>query len=173
MEILTPLADVPIKHMSHSEIYVSPIEAANNEALQRNSMVSVRLSDPRSSIQQKLPSIAQKLEPTQKLEPSRVRFEDDEEQVSVGPKEHTIESRELEAPLDADKAVSYNCSSPTESVVELESDDTPVHVRTGSIDSSVSDSSTHVDWEVLDKNEEQKQRDEGSDAVRTSPLSGM
>lgn len=42
-----------------------------------------------------------------------------------------------------------------------------LHIRTGSIESSSSGESAHVDWEELDKNEKEEQKDECSDDVRT------
>jgi len=169
MEVCTPISEVPFGPAPDFEHDESMVESANHEGILRNSMISVRLSDNQSSAERKRSSEAGNTEPNKKNEHTRVRFEGNEISASAAASETTVvPTRGDEEPMAQDTPPLPALSSGPSAGEEFHPELPPsaLHLRTGSIDSTCSSaSSAHVDWEVLDKNEEQEQKDEGSDDV--------
>lgn len=168
MEVCTPLAEVPLGPAPDLEH-----ESITHEAVLRSSMMTVRLSNSQSVAEGKPSSEADDAVPNKKAEHTRVRS-DENEPSGVAPEEVVVLGHEDAALRDGEESMPKNArpaSVPASGTIagsELhpEKGSKTLHVRTGSIDSNCSSaSSAHVDWEVLDKNEEQEQKDEGSDDV--------
>lgn len=166
MEVYTPLAGVPFGPVPDIEHDESLAESATQEAILRNSMITVRLSDNQSLAEGKPFSETDDVEPGRKNEHTRVRFEENAvapEGIVIPGRKHTV-LHDGEPMAQGTPPLSALTSAGQEFNPEHLS--SALHVRTGSIDSSCSSaSSAHVDWEVLDKNEKQEQKDEGSDDV--------
>ena len=106
---------------------------------------------------------------SKKNEHARVRFQQNE--LSAVAPEGIVIPAYKHAVLQDGEPMVQETSSPSALVSagqEFNPDEvsTALYVRAGSIDSScLSASSAYVDWEALDKNEEQEQKDEGFDDV--------
>ena len=168
MEVL-PITNVPIEHVSRFEHTELPPGIRSHEFVHRDSMVSVRLSDPHTLEENRPPSEVQKFEQCRKEQQATVRFEEvptfeklDTADCDTGFRD--LSTKSIPAGATSPSASLYETSAIGES--ELEPGSGILHVRTGSIDSSSSGESAHVDWEILDKNEKQEQQDECSDDVR-------
>ena len=164
MQVCTPLAEVPFGPIPGLEQDESLAELATHEAVLRNSMITVRLSDDQSLVEANRSS-----EPSKKNEHARVRFQQNE--LSAAAPEGIVIPAHKHAVIQDGETMAQE-TPPSSALVSAGQEFNPdqlstaLHVRTGSIDSSCSSaSSAHVDWEVLDKNEEQEQKDEGSDDV--------
>ncbi|MCJ1244825.1 hypothetical protein MMC30_002026 [Trapelia coarctata] len=164
MAVCTPLAEVPFGPVPDLEHDDSLAESATYEAILRNSMITVRLSDNQSLAEGKPSS---NVEPSKKSEHTRVRFEENElsavapEEIIIPGHKHAVLHDGEPMAQDTPPLSALTSAGQAFNPDQLSS---ALHVRTGSIDSSCSSaSSAHVDWEVLDKNEEQEQKDEGSD----------
>lgn len=168
MEVCTPVAEVPFGPAPDLEHDESMVESANHEGFLRNSMISVRLSDHQSLAERKRPSEAGHAEANKKNEHTRVRFEENE--TSTATSETTVvPTGGNEEPVAQGTPPLTALSSGPSAGEEFHPEQLSgaLHLRTGSIASTCSSaSSAHVDWEVLDKNEEQEQKDESSDDVR-------
>ena len=168
MEVL-PITDVLIDHVSRFEHTESSASISSHEFVHRDSMVSIRLSDPHTLREDRPTSEVPKVAQCRKVKRATVRFEEMPplEKVEVVGFDAALHDKPIKlvpASVTSRPASVFEPSDLAESEPELESG--ILHVRTGSIDSSSSGESAHVDWEVLDKNEKQEQQDEGSDDVR-------
>ena len=136
-----------------------------------DSLVTIRLSYPRMSAGKEPRCEQFEMAIADTEEPARVHFEEHsscQKDVEAAAPEagSPILCEYLEEAIQSERGSSV--SSRRETLVEfpnIELENEMLHIRTNSVASYASSESVHVDWEELDKNEEQKQRDEGSDEV--------
>ena len=168
MEVL-PITDVPIEHVSRFEHTELSPTISSHEFVNRDSLVSIRLSDPHALGEDRPISEVPKYGHCKNQKRATVHFEEVQPPVNVESVhcEAVLHDKSIES-VPASVASGPALASESSAVSELEPEfgSGIFHVRTGSIDSSSSGESVHVDWEILDKNEKQEQQDEGSDDVR-------
>ena len=171
MEILRPVTALPIEPTFESDFVEAFPHRRNQEDALTDSMVTIRLSDP-----QLLP----KTKPY--TEANVITTSKNQDTINAPVRHETAASDKWDVVLHEDEEVTLHGvtdnqalqshRSPSASTLassvneDSEQGSNYLHIRTGSIDSYSSGESVHVDWEELDKNEKEEQKDECSDDVR-------
>jgi hypothetical protein len=143
------------------------VQVIDDVATHTNSMVTIRLSE--SDVK---PSETGALPPTLKAlrrsaETPKVRFN---EKTSSRKAQEDVEDAEMAADLFMTRRASIDSSLACGEAESIGAELAKVEKlgRSDSVASFSSGDSQHVDWDKLDKNEEQTQRDEGADEVNFS-----
>ena len=154
----------PTEIVYNFEENIAQHDTSNKTEPPTNSMVTVRLSDTLSLVGEEFSK--ENVEHSPNKEPFPEVLND----LDMSSRETT------KAEIEEERAIIADYEESRELTRKSTSASTPDHTSLGhrsisimnrrdTRDSSSSGESAHVDWEELDKNEEQEQRDEGSDDV--------
>ena len=169
MEVLRPLTALPIEPTLESDFNEAFPHPRTKEDALTDSMVTIRLSDPQFLPKTMLHTEAQATTTSKnedvesvpianKIAVSDIVLDDDEEvALHCVTDNQALQSQSHRSASTSILALSINEASGPEPNC--------LHIRTGSVDSYSSGESAHVDWEELDKNEKEEQKDECSDDV--------
>ncbi|MCJ1284624.1 hypothetical protein MMC26_003958 [Xylographa opegraphella] len=168
MEVLRPVTALPIEPTLDSDFNEAFPHPRTKDDTLTDSMVTIRLSDPQLLPNMQPYTEAKVITSSKNQDTKNISAP---QETAVSDRQNTVfhEDEELTLYGVTDNQALQSHRSPSVSTlasgINEESDETSnyLHMRTGSIDSYSSGESAHVDWEELDKNEKEEQKDECSD----------
>ena len=172
MEVLRPVTALPVEPVFESDFTDTLPHTSHTDDTLTDSMVTIRLSDPHVLPIKKPSALAEANDTTRNEEHKSVQSTHE----AASSDRHDCELHEDEdvtlqgvvdkqMPLNLRPASNSTLASSASEDSSSEQGSSFLHIRTGSLDSCSSGESAHVDWEELDKNEKEEQKDECSDDV--------
>ncbi|MCJ1390403.1 ecotropic viral integration site [Xylographa bjoerkii] len=169
MEVLRPVTALPIEPTFDSDFTEAISHPRSKDDALTDSMVTIRLSDPQFLAKAKLSTETKAIAASKNKENKPVPFPhgtavlDSQDTVLHEDEDFALHGAINNEALQSVRSPSASTLASSAAEDSAEQGSSYLHIRTGSIDSSSSGESAHVDWEELDKNEKEKQKDECSD----------